>query len=275
MSKEYHIVSGEIAQNVLIESGVVDFSSSDKELIVLKDNLGEGKLYDLRTLAGIDERVKWFEGFYNETDSYYCRKKHAHENYQRFIKIAQEDSVYLWLGNDGNEYVWKAAVLNFLEDIQPFVFVLDWSDIVAHNDFGDRISLYSLNVCTKKNVQISVTFFRSIALEERQDFAFLWSKLLENNTDIRALNEDNIIEEASKHYYDAILISECNQEFQSSARVVGMVLGNLYNGKNWCGIGDGFLIERLKQLCYEGKLEMRNQEHGMRNGNIFEVRRLH
>jgi hypothetical protein len=54
-----------------------------------------------------------------------------------------------------------------------------------------------------------------------------------------------------------------------------MVLGNLYNGKNWCGIGDGFLIERLKQLCYEGKLEMRNQEHGMRNGNIFEVRRLH
>lgn len=271
MAKEYHIVYGEQAKAVLEESGSVDFSKPNVELILLQDNFNEGKLFDLKTLKGIEERVKWFQDFYRQNDNYFFRETHSKEIMAKLSEITTLDTVRLWLGNDGKEYIWKAAILNFLDKANLSIYVIDWSDIVFYNVYNEVISLYSVNVSSLPNIKIASQNFRLLSNDEKNEFSDLWIKLLRNNAELRVLNTSNEIEEAEITYYDQVLMSNCKSDFQPSFKVIGLAFGDLYNGFNSCGIGDMFLIERLKQLCYAGKLKMRNQEHGPRNGNIFEV----
>jgi len=272
MAKEYHLVFGESAQAGLEQSGSVNISDINIEIICVKDNLNVGKLFDLKTLEGLEDRVTWFENFHQEIDSYYYRENHIQVVRDKLNEITSDDTIYMWFGNDGNEFIWKAAILNFLKDINISIYVIDWSDITFFNIYNEEISPWSLNVSSLSNIKIASQNFRMLTNKEKNDYNNLWNKLLKNNTDLRVLNIYNQIEESDIAYYDNVLISNCKTDFQHSHKVVGEAIGDLHNGFNSCGIGDSFLSERLKHLCYNGELQMRNQEHGQENGIRFEVR---
>lgn len=271
MAKKYHIVYGENSLNNLMISDVIDLSNENIKLITLLDTLVLGPLYDLKTLKGINERINWFEEFFQEPDSYYHREIKSKELADKLSEITSLDTVYMWLGDDGNEYIWKAATLNFLKDKKISIYTVDWENISFNNHNGYDAKLFSLYVCTSENIQLAKQFFRLITNNEKLFFEKSWEKYLRNNSNLRILNNQNEIEESNITYFDDILIAHCTPEFQFSFKVIGLTIGNMYNGYNSNGIGDYFLIERLKQLCYEGQLQMRNQEHGQRNGHIFEV----
>jgi hypothetical protein len=271
MAKEYHIVFGENSLNNLMISDVIDFSNENIKLITLLDTLVLGPLYDLKTLKGVNERVNWFEEFYQESDFYYQREINSIDLAVKLSEITSLDSVYMWLGDDGNEYVWKAAILNFLKDISISIYTVDWQNIPFNSYNGQDAKLFSVYVCTLENIQLAKQYFELMTDSEKLFFEKIWEKFLINNSDLRILNNKNEIEELDKNYFDEVLKSHCNPDFQFSFKVIGLTIGNMYNGFNSNGIGDYFLIERLKQLCYEGQLQMRNQEHGQRNGHIFEV----
>jgi hypothetical protein len=271
MAKEYHIVCGENSSNNLMISDVIDFSNENIKLITLLDTLVLGPLYDLKTLRGINERINWFEEFFQETDFYFHREINGKDIAVKLREITSGDSIFIWLGDDGNEYIWKAAILNFLKDISITIYTVDWQNIPFNSHNGYNAKLFSLYVCTSENIQLAKQYFRLITNNEKLFFEKSWEKFLRNNSNLRILNNQNQIEESDITYFDDILIANCTPDFQFSFKVIGLTIGNMYNGYNSNGIGDYFLIERLKQLCYEGLLQMRNQDHGQRNGHIFEV----
>jgi len=272
MKKEYHIVCGENSLNNLMISDVIDFSNENIKLITLLDTLVLGPLYDLKTLNGINDRINWFEEFYQETDFYYHREINGKDISVKLSEITSGDSIFIWLGDDGNEYIWKSAIINFLQDIDISIYIVDWQSIPFNSHNGYDAKLFSLYVCTLENIQLAKQYFKLISDSEKLFFEKIWDKFLRNNSDLRILNNKNEIDESDITYFDEVLKSHCKLEFQFSFKVIGLAIGSMYNGYNSNGIGDYFLIERLKQLCYEGQLQMRNQEHGQRNGHIFEVR---
>ena len=254
MSKEYHIVLGEIAQNVLLQSNLIDFSGS-AELIVLQGNFTEGKLFDLKTLEGFDERVKWFEKYYQHAELCYPSKEYTQYIVNKLTKITSSDSIYLWLGNEGNEYVWLAAVLDFMKDNEANKFHIDWSDVQVKNQVGNWISLYSLNVCDSTNVHLVIDKFRTLSVKEMNKWSTCWRNLLKQNADLRFL-KDGIIEVGDISYFDELLLSNCTREYQTASYVVGMTLISIYDKYKGAGIGDFFLFERLEQLVQLGKLDL-------------------
>ena len=255
MKKEYHIVYGEQANAVLQESQCIDFSNSNIELITLRDNLNEGKLFNLKTLEGIDERIKWIEDYYGEDKWSDLRREDAKACKVLLENIQDTDLVYIWLGNDSSEYVWKALVIDFLKELKVNIFVIDWHNVTTYNVHGKEVNIDYLNICQPENAVTASQNFRHLKSDEKQFFIELWQRLLKNNAEIRNLN-NGVLEEGDVRFFDAMLLARCKTDFQTAAYVVGMTLGDMYFKYKSGGIGDFFLYERLEQLAKLGKLEI-------------------
>lgn len=270
MAKEYHIVCGDIAKAVLIQSGHIDFSDSIKEIICFKDNLAEGPLYDLKTLSGFDEREKRFNDFYVTNLWGEFRRENAQECQLDFSKIKKGDVVYLWLGNDSNEYVLKAGILNLLKEVDVEINSIDWEILVFQNDKGIKFNLYSLNICSFENAIIAGKNFRLLRQEEKTFFTELWGKLLKSNTDFRILMNNKLVE-TDVTYLDDRILNTCTNEYTKNSRVVGHILGDLIEENPGNGIGDSFVFRRIEQLVESGILEARNIVKREGCFDLFEV----
>lgn len=272
MVEEIHIVYGEIGKAILLQSNCVDFSSSDRAIILLKDNLTEGPLFDLKTQDRLSDRIGWFEEFYNASDSYHMREESARKVGRQLCEIRAGCVVYIWLGNEGNEYVWKSAVLNFLQDVAAAIFVIDWGNIWVEGKFG-KFNPYSLYVCAKDQVSIVNGSFSPLSDVERLHWSNIWAGLYKNNSSLRVLKENKVIE-SDVSFYDEMVLAHCTDEFQRSTYVVGLTLGYLYSECRGAGVGDMFLFERVRQLANQGVLEITNQQYGPSCGHLFDVRRV-
>ncbi|MCA5005275.1 DUF1835 domain-containing protein [Sphingobacterium sp. WQ 366] len=219
------------------------------------DNLNEGKLYDLKTLKGIEDRVKWFEDFYGEDIWSDLRKKNVKDCKLLLERIQQHDRVFIWLGNDASEYVWKCAVVDFLKDLNVDIYSIDWQNVFGYNVRGQEINLGYLSICNPENAFVAGQNFRVLAKNEKQNLIDEWNRILINNTDLRNLN-NGTLEEGDISFFDEMLINRCNNEFQAGPRVVGFTLADMYFKFKSGGIGDFFLFERLEQLAEMGKLEI-------------------
>lgn len=272
MAKEYHIIYGEQAKAVIQQSQSVDFSNPNVEIIALMDNLNEGKLYDLKTLKGIEDRVKWFEEFYSGYIWSDLIKNNAKDCKFILETIQQNDQVFIWLGNDATEYVWKCAVVDFLKDLIVDINIIDWQNVIGYNVSGQEINLDYLSICNPENVFVAGQNFRVLAKSEKQNLIDEWNRIFVNNSDIRNLNTGNL-EEGDASFFDEMLINRCTNEFQKGAYIVGMTLCDIYDKYKSGGIGDYYLFRRLEQLSETGQLEISELiVRGRDYANLFNVR---
>lgn len=256
---------------MLKQSNFVDFSNETNQLIVLNDNLAEGKLFDLHTLNGLNDRLNWFENFYTVVDTYYFRDKHAITIQEKLKTIGSHDTIYIWLGNESNEYIWKCAILDFLKELDVNIYVVDWNNITSHTIRGEEYKVDFLRICKPENVEEALQNFRILTHEEKYSFIAIWNKILKNNADLRILKNE-ILVESNITFYDELLISRCTNEYQKCAYIVGMMLCDMWEQKE-SGIGDSFLFERLEQLGSLGKLEIAYMIfRGNGYANLFNVR---
>lgn len=275
MAKEIHIVQGYSGKETLLQSNCVDFSSSDKKLLVVMDNFSEGKLYNLKTLEGVEERAKWFEDFYNEPNyGDWSRRDNAGRLRQELREINTTDTVYIWLGNEGNEYLGKIAIVDFLADLKIPIYVIDWSEVFVENNYGNTYNATYLPINLPKNVPIIKSKFRLLTETERVEWSNIWGSLCRSNADLRILNAKLEIEEGDVSFFDEMILAHCSEEFMSAPYIVGRMLGAIWNTYNGAGIGDIFLFERIKQLAILGVVEIANQQYYPAAGHSYDVRRI-
>lgn len=275
MAREIHIVRGYSGKETLLRSNCVDFSSSEKRLFEVVDSLSEGKLYNLETLEGLEERIKWFEDLYNEpTYGDWSRRDDARRIRQELREINAKDTVYIWLGNEGNEYLWKIAIVDFLADIEIPIYVIDWSEVFVENDYGNTYNATYLSINLPKNVPVIKNKFRLLTKTERVEWSNIWVALLTHNADLRTLSDKLEIEEGDVSFFDEMILANCSEEFMSAPHIVGSTLTAVWNTYKGAGIGDGFLFERIKQLAILGLVEIANQQYYPAAGRLFDVRRI-
>lgn len=276
MAKEIHIVRGYSGKETLLRSNCVDFSSSERSLLELIDNLSEGKLYNIKTLEGLEERVKWFEDFYNDEPDYghWSLSDDARRIRQELQEINAEDTVYIWLGNEGNEYLWKIAIVEFLAHLEIPIYVIDWSEVFVENDYGNTYNTTYLSVNLPKNVPVVKDKFRLLTERERVEWSYIWVTLRRSNADLRTLNAKHEIEEGDVSFFDEMILANCSEEFKSAPHIVGGMLVAIWDTYKGAGIGDRFLFERIKQLAVMGLVEIANQQYYPAAGRIFDVRRV-
>ncbi len=167
---------------------------------MLKDNLNEGFLFDLKTLQGLDERIEWFDKYYKFKEHYRDRKFDNIVIQSKLKKITPGDTVYLWLGDEGNEYIWMCAILNFLLKTKLSIYVIDWSKISFNNFHYKELSAYSLQVSAPQDVILASKNFRRLTNPEQNIFSELWINFLKNNSPLRILKELSSILETDIEY---------------------------------------------------------------------------
>jgi len=270
---EYHIVYGEVGENQLLFSGLINTSSAIQRIVRLQDNLDTGYLYNIKTLEGIEARVNWFKKFFSniyvEDET---RLLLARENNIRLSDITAEDTVYIWLGNDCTEYLWKLAVFYFLDNTIT-CYAVDWSKVWVQNKSGETKNLMSLSLSAVEHIDLVKKSFQLVPLDQKIAMGTQWENLLKGNAEMRIFNKNLQIEEVPVSYYDGILLQYCSDDFQTSSYIVSYSLIYFWNNIG-TGTGDGFLFERLYQLVLMGVLESRNHVQEKYSKHIFEVRKV-
>jgi len=271
MAKEYHITYGDSAKGNLLRSDCVDFNLPHVSLIYLMDNLGEGLLFDLKTLNGISDRIQWFEDFYEQEDTYYFRDQLAIEVFEQLSEIAEGDTVYIWLGLTIDDVVWNAAILHFLKDKDVSIYVIDWYVHFKNYSVDEGSKLISLGIFQSKEVDIVKEKFRPLTTSELFIWAAKWERLISNNEPLRMLNANYEIIEHDVSDFDKLIIALCSDNINYTDSIT--IVSNMWVDNRCWGLGDDFILERLRKLIRSGILEIKDHKLESLNERRFYVRK--
>jgi len=269
--KHYYVVYEDNSGSLLLKSKCVDFSSENNKLIVLKDNLTVGRLFDLKNLNGMDDRLKWFDSYYQDIECQLDRALNARTIGEQLKHITSSDSVCIWLGEYGDEYIWKTAILDYLSDTDCAIYTLEWP-LLPFNNFEDvKLNISSLYQSSTEYARIAGQHFKLITSEDRISLVESWQVLLKNNSDLR-LGINNSIIEADVTYFDSLLLERCKNEFQINSRIVGDLYMDFMRSNDVIGVNDLFLYRRIEELIRLGKLVRGNFKKSAHGYDFFEVK---
>ncbi|PYI55564.1 DUF1835 domain-containing protein [Paenibacillus flagellatus] len=250
------------------------------KVIVVRDSFAIGPLWQLHEKAGRAQRAEWFRDRMNdggdpddvaEDDSDY-RKLTG-----QIANIPAGASVVIWSGKNAHEQVGLRYAAYLLRDRRNDVFVFDAADVCEKrfNRADRRIDyLHAGEVPTDKlqTVLGETEHNRPLTGETRRKLEQEWLSLAERHEALRIWDGERIVNVDERHF-DAYLLEtveklhayRSNRDFIKAARVIGEAIGycNQY-------VGDSFFEYRLRELIYNGALEIRGIPRGMR---YYSVRR--
>lgn len=251
-SKKYHIVFGRMAKATLIESKQLDLD--EIELICLEDSLSTAPLCDLYSVAGIEKRKKWISETIDPSPVYNSMSDAVDKDIETLKKLisnsAKTEEIYLWTGFDASEIVGTARLFYYLSPLDKKIYMADYPNIPLKNIHGKTIYPPTLYTTAAEQVNKVLKQFRLLSKDELKLRCESWERVLSENSIIRVLHENGTISCEKETYFDSYLLSNCQSEFQSAARVIGKTLCDID-----FGVGDSYLNWRLKHLVAIKELE--------------------
>jgi phage antirepressor YoqD-like protein len=255
--KDTHIVFGRGGRGTLIHSK--EFDLDNIRLICLEDTLNIGPVCDLYSPEKIAKREEFFNNF--EFCPPVCEDIKI---LRTFVKDTEKsDRIFLWTGFDALEILGTARILYYLQKLDKNIFITDFPNIPVKNIFGKTIYPTALVQTSLTQVREIAKHFNRITDEKLTEWGQLWEKINAGNSMLKILDRSGEILETDETYFDALLESNCSNEFQNAARVIGKTLVDIY-----FNVGDGYLNWRLKQLCLMKKIESRGTLNEIRDYEV-------
>lgn len=266
--KRHHIVFGKIAQATLLESKQLNLD--EIELICLEDSLNFAPLCDLYSVDAIEKRKKWISETFETSLVHYKLSDAVDKDIETIKKLishaASIDEIYLWTGFIGSEVVGTARLLFYLLPLNKKIFIADYPNISLKSIYGKTIYPPTLYTTSSEDIEEVLKHFRLLSKNDLKLWCDTWERLLSENALIRILHENGKVSSENETFFDSSLLSNCQTEFQSAARVIGTTLVDID-----FGVGDNYLNWRLKKLAAMKKVEVRGRLEEIRD---YEVRLL-
>ncbi|KAF5081365.1 hypothetical protein DSECCO2_110050 [anaerobic digester metagenome] len=259
--KQYHIVFGQIAKATFIESKCFDLS--EIELICLKDGLNVGPLCDIFQDDFIKKRKDWISNTFAMPlilNQLLTAVDEDIESIKTLIPNAGNISnIFLWTGFDASEIIGTSRLLYHLSSFDREIFIANYPNIPLKSFHGEVIYPPTLYTTASEQVEEVAKHFKLLSKKEIESWTNLWEKSVSEKFAIRHLHSDGVISGESEAYFDTFLLSNCKNEFQSAARVIGKTLVDIE-----FDVRDSYLNWRLKKLVAMQLLES--------SGELAEIR---
>jgi len=256
----------------LTELGLAD----RHKLIILADNYAIGPLGGLDSPEGREARWKWFrQNIVEAVDLIYTDVEEEHSRTRSQLEqIPEQAEIIVWTSRSVREQAGMRYAMHLLRHLPNPIRVCDAAAICeelfnrpdAHIEY-----LRSGEIPHSKLKQAIMRMDDAARRLSKGDIARLageWHALSEQGGVLR-IWRDGAIVEVPADYYDAFLLdtldevnppaSDGTYRFIMSARLIGQALGECEQD-----IGYEYLEHRVRELIYQGMLEIRGIPVGMR-----------
>ncbi|WP_179097672.1 DUF1835 domain-containing protein [Paenibacillus sp. FSL H7-0331] len=274
-----HIVFGDsIAGSLKFAIKQLGYADTNK-VICFRDQFSMGPLWQLHEETGQAHRGEWFIDHINngndeadyDYDTYHQRLT------EQIAHIPAEASIVIWSGKNAHEQVGLRYAVYLLRNSQNSIFVFNAEEACERRfNTSDRQIDY-LHAGEIPPEKLQTVFGEaeesgSIACETRQLLEREWLSLATHHEVLHIWDGERILS-VDEHFFDSYLLEaveklhtyRSNNDFIKAARVIGEAIG-------YCDqyISDSYFEYRLRQLIYNGSLEIKGVPRSMR---FYSVRR--
>lgn len=250
--------------------------SSDK-LIVLWENYGIGPLPRLGPDEELETRREWFtDHISGSMEIYEDYGEQIRQLRNQIASIPEHADITVWTGNNGNEQTGLRLAVYLLQGRGSRLYVRN-----AGTRIETKFRRPGYEFWYHHSGEISADKLADILPEEpemaltpteRERLAREWEMLAASGSVLRVWRGGRL-EEADADYYDAFILEKLDElmsgreagSFLHTARVVGEVIGHADQF-----IGDSYIEYRIRQLIYDGILEIKGVPAAMR---YYKIRR--
>ncbi len=229
------------------------------EIVQIKDDFAIGPIAGIDTDEGWQARLDWhrklLEGSPYGTDivgSFDDRQ--TVKELKEKLDNNPEEQIWIWMGqnqHDVSGYYW---LMPQFREYQGRIMVLYMNNLPFINEKGQIFYPSWLHEIQAKEFLKAKKLARPVTLSEFEIDPDEWRKMTEENAVVRILEGGKKIAGKEESFYDNEIIKNITGDWQKATRVLSNTLNRMK-----VKTGDVFLMNRLKQMIADGKVEVNGE----------------
>ncbi|HUR66771.1 MAG TPA: DUF1835 domain-containing protein [Chitinophagaceae bacterium] len=250
-----HIVFQQADVEVLRKAIELDKSMTG-EIFEIKDEWGVGPLQNLDTEEGWQARLDWWRGQlvgspYNETLIGSFDDRQTVVRIKEFLDANTEEEAWIWMGQNQHDVTGYYWLMPQLRAYQGRVMVIYLNNLPFINEKGQLFYPWGVHDILPKEAVKAKKLARPITLSEYEIDPDEWRRIAEENAMVRILEGGKKIVGKEENFYDSEILKNITNDWQKATRVLMNILHRMK-----IKTGDLYLMQRMKQLISEGKIEV-------------------
>jgi hypothetical protein len=226
------------------------------EVVQIKDDFAVGPLLAIDTEEGWQARLGWWKerlagspygetlaGSFDDRETVKALKAKLDEN--------PEEELWIWMGQNQHDVTGYYWLMPQFREYQGRVMILYLNNLPFINEKGQIFYPSWLHEIQPKEFLKAKKLARPITLSEFEIDPDEWRKIAEENAMVRILEGGKKIAGKDESFYDNEIVKNVTAEWQKATRVLSNTLNRMK-----IKTGDVFLMQRMKYLIQEGKIEI-------------------
>jgi len=264
-----HIVFNAADVDVLKQAIALDETLTG-EVIQIKDDYAVGPLKDIYIGEGIEARRNWWQEVLAGGDYAGLANSGEVDDYKTIAELVgtmrrnPEEKIWIWAAqnkHDVSGYYW---LTNYMKEFQGRVFILYLNNLPFINEKGNIFYPSWLHTIPPKEFLKAKKLARPITPSEFEVDPDEWTKLCNENRDIRLLEGGKKLSQQDHSFYDIELKKFITKDWQKASKII-----HQYLHKSEHSTGDAYLLWRLKGMIANGEFDVQGE---LKNMKDFEVK---
>ena len=264
-----HIVFNAADVDVLKQAIALDETLTG-EVIQIKDDYAVGPLKDIYIGEGIEARRNWWQEVLAGGDYAGLANSGEVDDYKTIAELVgtmrrnPEEKIWIWAAqnkHDVSGYYW---LTNYMKEFQGRVFILYLNNLPFINEKGNIFYPSWLHTIPPKEFLKAKKLARPITPSEFEVDPDEWTKLCNENRDIRLLEGGKKLSQQDHSFYDIELKKFITKDWQKASKII-----HQYLHKSEHSTGDAYLLWRLKDMIANGEFDVQGE---LKNMKDFEVK---
>lgn len=251
-----HIVFQEADIEVLKKAQELDESLAG-DVRIVRDDFAVGPIQNIFETEGYQARRDYWKeqvdySPYNTEDlMHLVDDKMMVHNLKKSLDENEKEEAWIWMGQNQHDVCGYYWLISQLKDYQGRISVLYLNNLPFINEKGQIFYPTALHQIQAKEFLKAKKLSRKVTLSEFEIDPDEWKRLMEENGAIRILEGGKKIVSKDADFYDKDIFAGLTNEPQKGNKAMPNILGKMK-----IKTGDVTILNRMKTLAEEGKLEL-------------------
>jgi hypothetical protein len=254
-TSKVHLVFQEA--DVAVLNGAIELDETlQGEVIQIKDDYAVGPIENIFDAEGWQQRKQWWTNLlqqspYNVELSDMIDDRMTVHNLKKRLDENEREEVWIWMGQNAHDVCGYYWLISQLKDYQGRVQVLYMNNLPFINEKGQLFYPTQLHEIQPKEFIKAKKLCRKVTLSEFEIDPDEWKRLAGENSMVRILEGGKKIASKGEDFYDADVLKGLTNEWQKGNKAMNSILSKMK-----IKTGDVFLLERMKRLAEESRIEI-------------------
>lgn len=225
-----------------IQKGLID----GENVIDFFDDLSNGPI---SAISEVGQRINWLKKIYPyKNEIFFEDYEMWNKNFHQRISSVSSDEIYFWYGENSKEMCNLMYILSHLESKIGKIYTINVSEKVYKISKRPPYSIRRVGEIVPEKINDYASLKKPIVDDVYTQYINLWSYLIKENSNLRAIKDKNVIS-VQNGYFDEMILNYTSKSFDHCARTVGEAYGKAEKY-----ISDDFIFWRILELIKINKI---------------------